>query len=95
VVDEEHGKAAVTFFRKLNTTEVNGRIVTRMELSPQTGRTHQLRVHCAHHSGLGCPIVGDELYGTANNRLYLHAETLTVKHPQSGKTMRFKAEAGF
>lgn len=95
VVDEEHGKAAVTFFRKLNTTEVNGRIVTRMELSPQTGRTHQLRVHCAHHSGLGCPIVGDELYGTANNRLYLHAETLTVKHPQSGKTMRFKAEVGF
>jgi tRNA pseudouridine32 synthase/23S rRNA pseudouridine746 synthase len=45
-------------------------------LTPHTGRTHQLRVHCAHPSGLDNPIVGDRLYGKAADRLMLHAAKL-------------------
>ena len=52
---------------------------------PLTGRTHQLRVHLA---ALGAPILGDDLYGSADSehatRLWLHAETLGVTHPRSG-----------
>ena len=88
VVDMEHGKRAVTDYEYLNNHMV--------ALWPQTGRTHQLRVHCAHPDGLGRPIVGDELYGfgkangqqlTANSRLMLHASEIWFRHPMTGKEM--------
>ena len=75
IVDLEHGKRAVTDYEFLS-----DRVVA---LWPQTGRTHQLRIHCAHPDGLGCPIVGDELYGTRQQgqRLMLHAAELWFRHP--------------
>ena len=75
IVDLEHGKRAVTDYEFLS-----DRVVA---LWPQTGRTHQLRIHCAHPDGLGCPIVGDELYGTLQQgqRLMLHAAELWFRHP--------------
>ena len=95
VVDKEEGKPAVTHFRKISEEILDGRHVTRMLLSPLTGRTHQLRVHCAHSDGLNLPIIGDALYGTASARLYLHAEQLFLKHPESRQTLRFKATPDF
>ena len=64
-------------------------------LRPHTGRTHQLRVHCAHQEGLGAPIVGDALYGHRADRLYLHAETLSFIHPKTGERLTFTAPAPF
>jgi len=68
---------------------------TRVYFYPITGRTHQLRVHAAHESGLKMPIVGDDLYGKKANRLHLHAESLQIVHPVSGKSMLFSCEVPF
>lgn len=87
----EHGKPALTHFEKLGVE--NGK--TRVKLIPITGRTHQLRVHCAHQDGLNMPIIGDDLYGHKADRLYLHAHTLTIKHPNSREEMTFEAETPF
>lgn len=87
VVDAVEGKDAVTRYEWLG----GGRVA----LWPLTGRTHQLRVHCAHPDGLGCPIRGDELYGTKADRLYLHAEELSFRHPETGRTVQFRWEAPF
>ncbi|MGC9401719.1 pseudouridine synthase [Vibrio genomosp. F10 str. 9ZC157] len=87
----EHGKAAETHWEKIATT--NGR--TKVYLYPKTGRTHQLRVHCAHQDGLNMPIVGDDLYGTKSNRLHLHAESLAFEHPYSKERMHFQVDADF
>jgi tRNA pseudouridine32 synthase/23S rRNA pseudouridine746 synthase len=76
VVDFIHGRAAVTDWKRLAVEA--GR--TRVALFPRTGRTHQLRVHAAHADGLGCPIVGDRLYGKPGERLLLHAESLTFRN---------------
>ena len=86
LVDMEHGKRAVTDYELLDNHLV--------ALYPQTGRTHQLRIHCAHPDGLGCPIVGDELYGfgTANSRLMLHAAEIWFTHPVTGEPMYLKCE---
>ena len=73
----EHGKNALTNYKVLETS--NNR--TRIEFYPITGRTHQLRVHAAHHLGLKCPIVGDDLYGSKVNRLHLHAAEIEFTHP--------------
>ena len=88
LVDFVHGKPAVTRFRLLKVIDGHQLIA----LTPVTGRTHQLRMHCAHHLGLNCPILGDPLYGCAiessaniAQRLYLHAEQITFRHPSSGK----------
>ncbi len=88
LVDFVHGKPAVTRFRLLKVIDGHQLIA----LTPVTGRTHQLRMHCAHHLGLNCPILGDALYGNAiepsaniAQRLYLHAEQITFRHPSSGK----------
>ena len=78
-VDKAHGKPAVTLYRVVNEHVV--------ELHPLTGRTHQLRVHCAHAEGLGRPIKGDNLYGRRANRLYLHAARIAFAHPTSGEEM--------
>jgi tRNA pseudouridine32 synthase/23S rRNA pseudouridine746 synthase len=84
VVDMEHGKRAVTNYVFIDDNTV--------ALYPQTGRTHQLRIHCAHPDGLGRPIVGDELYGTrtAGQRLMLHAAELWFRHPVTGADMHFE-----
>ena len=63
---------------------------TLLALWPHTGRTHQLRMHCAHPDGLGCPILGDELYGTKADRLYLQAQAISFEHPTTGKRMHFE-----
>ena len=87
VVDFEHGKEAVTDYEMIDDR--------RVRLYPHTGRTHQLRMHCAHPNGLGCPIVGDELYGRPADRLYLHAERLELTHPVTGERMVFEQKADF
>ena len=92
VVDYTNGKPAVTHFKKIAERATPNGTVTRLALSPQTGRTHQLRLHCAHAEGLGTPIVGDELYGTKGERLHLHAELLIVKHPTTGRSLRLTAQ---
>jgi tRNA pseudouridine32 synthase/23S rRNA pseudouridine746 synthase len=90
-VDHEHGKPAVTRYHVL---ERRGP-VTRIELEPLTGRTHQLRVHASHPLGLNCPIVGDRLYGTASTRLMLHAQSITFSHPASGQSMTLECDSPF
>ena len=80
VVDEERGKVAETSYELLG---VDGDGHTVVVLTPHTGRTHQLRVHCAHQKGLNCPILGDALYGRPADRLHLHARSLTFVHPKT------------
>ncbi|PTN10029.1 tRNA pseudouridine32 synthase / 23S rRNA pseudouridine746 synthase [Mangrovibacterium marinum] len=87
----EHGKSARTRWEVI--ARQNGK--TRVYFYPITGRTHQLRVHAAHIDGLNTPIVGDELYGTAADRLYLHAESIEIIHPQTGQRMKFTAPVPF
>ncbi|KLV07013.1 pseudouridine synthase [Photobacterium aquae] len=87
----EHGKPAETKWEVIARTET----LTKVHLYPKTGRTHQLRVHCAHHQGLNMPIIGDDLYGVKANRLHLHAETLELEHPITHEPMRFSVEADF
>ena len=68
----------------------------RIHLYPQTGRTHQLRVHCAHKDGLNNPILGDKLYGKVPaDRLFLHADRLTITHPVTGERLTFESPAPF
>jgi len=62
---------------------------------PETGRTHQIRVHAAHPLGLGAPIVGDRLYGHPGPRLLLHADRLAFFHPHSGAEVVFESPAPF
>ena len=93
VYDPERGKPGVTRWRVLGVE--NGR--TRVEFLPHTGRTHQLRLHAAHEKGLGCPIVGDRLYGTGTGpgQLKLHASLLRFRHPLTGKPLQFVSEPPF
>lgn len=90
-VDYEYGKPAVTLYKVLEKTPNE----TLVSFYPQTGRTHQLRVHAAHNQGLNCPIKGDELYGKKADRLYLHAAELSFIHPVTGKKMHIIKESGF
>ena len=85
VVDPENGKRAITEYRVLQAGQHS-----LLALWPHTGRTHQLRMHCAHPEGLGCPIVGDELYGRKADRLYLQAQAISFVHPTTGKRMHFE-----
>ena len=86
MVDQEHGKPAITAYEVVG-TDSQGR--TRIQLQPLTGRTHQLRLHCAHPDGLDCPILGDTLYGHPADRLHLHAGRITFIHPVSGEEISF------
>ncbi|MBQ9363288.1 MAG: RluA family pseudouridine synthase [Bacteroidaceae bacterium] len=88
MVSHEHGKRAVTHYILLEEGQ-------RVLFHPQTGRTHQLRVHAAHPEGLGCPIKGDPLYGTPADRLYLHAQSIEFVHPKSGERVRFNKKSDF
>ena len=91
VVDYEEGKPAVTDYEFIGQEGPYYRVL----LTPHTGRTHQLRVHCAHQDGLGMPIVGDDLYGFHSDRLYLHAEYLSFTHPLTGEKMEFQKSPDF
>ncbi|PKR81577.1 RNA pseudouridine synthase [Brumimicrobium salinarum] len=90
-VDFENGKSARTTYKVIERKKGK----TRIELTPVTGRTHQLRVHCAHSKGLNMPILGDDLYGNLADRLYLHATTLEIVHPQHNTTLFFEAPPSF
>ncbi|QBY05826.1 RluA family pseudouridine synthase [Thalassotalea sp. HSM 43] len=85
------GKPAHTIYKVMQRTATT----TRLSMYPKTGRTHQLRVHCAHPQGLNMAIVGDEHYGTKADRLRLHAEYLQIKHPITQKVLSFKVAAEF
>jgi tRNA pseudouridine32 synthase/23S rRNA pseudouridine746 synthase len=91
MVDTQYGKPAITYYQVLERTDK----YTRIAFYPHTGRTHQLRVHAAHPSGLHCPIIGDELYGKKDKRLYLHAESIEFTHPVNGQSMCITKKADF
>ncbi|WP_286300301.1 RluA family pseudouridine synthase [Vibrio apostichopi] len=91
LVCHEHGRNAETHWEAVSTN--NGK--TKVHLYPKTGRTHQLRVHCAHPSGLGVPIRGDDLYGYKRERLHLHAGYLKLIHPTTGKWIEFEVPSEF
>lgn len=93
IVCRQDGKPAKTFWQVLERYPDKNQ--TRVLLTPHTGRTHQLRVHCAHAQGLNMPIVGDDLYGTREKRLHLHAQSLSITHPVSLEVMIFKVDAEF
>ena len=99
MVDMEHGKRAVTDYEFLSDIplpwEGLGEGSVLVALYPQTGRTHQLRIHCAHPDGLGCPIKGDELYGTKADRLYLHAAEIWFRHPITDREMHLASPCPF
>ncbi len=85
VVDSECGKSAITTYEVLGKIDESRSLVA---LYPHTGRTHQLRLHCAHRDGLAAPIEGDRLYGRGVEsapRLALHAESITFSHPISNE----------
>jgi 23S rRNA pseudouridine955/2504/2580 synthase len=93
-VDREEGQRAITYYRVLETA---GRRLARVALWPQTGRTHQLRVHCA---AIGCPILGDGKYGGQeafvagqglSRKLHLHARELAIPHPATGAPLVVRA----
>jgi 23S rRNA pseudouridine1911/1915/1917 synthase len=100
-VHARRGKRAVTFWRVIR--EFPGPL-SLVELSPQTGRTHQLRVHLA---SLGHPVLGDATYGGGVSRLtghpglaglkplvhrqLLHARRLSLTHPRTGETLTWEA----
>jgi len=92
-VDHKEGRPSVTHWRRLE--DLRDR--ARMELTPVTGRSHQLRVHM---EAMGHPILGDQLYGTEHTRamaerLQLHATLLVITHPATGERMEFRSEPPF
>lgn len=87
----EHGKPAKTKWEVIERKDGK----TKVYFYPITGRTHQLRMHASHPLGLNTPIVGDDLYGTKSDRLYLHAEQIEFKHPTTYETIRFQVKEQF
>lgn len=92
MVDHVNGRAAVTDWRVQRVEDGT----TRVQLMPQTGRSHQLRVHML---ALGHPILGDPFYATGPARdfprLMLHAEELRLRHPDGGRGMAFRVACPF
>ncbi len=97
MVDHENGRTAITRFKVIERFDAS----TRIALYPETGRSHQLRVHMLT---IGHPIMGDALYGPQTDktvtgfddaRLLLHAESLAFSHPQTNDQVRFAAECPF
>lgn len=97
-VDHEQGKAALTHYKVLSFREnKDNQITTLLELTPITGRSHQLRVHMLF---LGHPIIGDRLYAheqalNCSNRLQLHAKMLQITHPVTAQTLTFTKACPF
>jgi len=93
-VDFQSGKPSLTRFQLLHYDEA--RDVSRVSLEPETGRSHQLRVHM---QSLNHPILGDELYGDGISetvpRLMLHASALAFAHPADGRLLSFESPAPF
>ncbi|MDC1292470.1 RluA family pseudouridine synthase [Amylibacter sp.] len=92
-IDVKEGKSALTHWQVLDREGD----VTRVALMPETGRTHQLRVHMM---SLGHTILGDRFYGNVAeinlaNELQLHAKDLMIIHPKNGKKITFKAPLPF
>lgn len=87
----EDGKSAVTHYKVISRKNNQ----TLIHFFPITGRTHQLRVHSAHHDGLNIPMVGDDLYGKLANRLHLHAEWIQFVHPTTNKVMKIEVAVEF
>ena len=92
-IDHENGREAITDYEIISVKDK----VTRVLLSPKTGRSHQLRVHMLH---LGHPILGDNLYAHDNAldgapRLQLHATSLSISHPTTGERMAFNSTCPF
>lgn len=88
-VEEGRGKEART---EWSVSERAADGTTRLELRPQTGRSHQLRVHCAQ---AGHPIVGDPIYGRPAGRMRLHAHKITLRHPTSDEPLTLVAPVPF
>ena len=84
MVCQENGKPSKTIWKVLHREKG----ISRLALKPVTGRTHQLRVHCAHPDGLGLPMIGDELYGVIGKRLHLHAHELIFSIPRPRNASR-------
>lgn len=95
MVDFERGKRAVTEWRVLEETEIGGEPASRLEMRPITGKTHQLRVHAADARGIGRPMVGDEIYGRAAERLMLHARELVLTDPETLRRVRVGSVVAF
>lgn len=91
LVCHQYGKKAQTHWQVVRRSEGK----TKVHLYPKTGRTHQLRVHCAHPDGLGTPITGDDLYGYKRDRLHLHAGYLKLVHPTTGQWVEFEVPSAF
>ncbi len=93
IYDEVHGKMGTTHWEKI---AIEGHH-TRVAFIPVTGRTHQLRLHAAHHKGLGLPIVGDPFYGsgTGPGQLKLHASELTFLRPGTDQELTFHSDPTF
>jgi len=96
-VDHIDGKPSQTAYAVMSHWVTSGQHFSRLSLTPLTGRTHQLRVHCQQ---LGHPIVGDPLYGMDEKkaqgmRLMLHAIELSFIHPVSGLEMTFMSPCQF
>ncbi|OCG49940.1 bifunctional tRNA pseudouridine(32) synthase TrmQ/ribosomal large subunit pseudouridine synthase RluA [Gilliamella sp. Choc5-1] len=94
MVDVENGKHALTEYQVIARNPDN---TTRIQLFPFTGRSHQLRVHM---QAIGHPILGDKFYAHSeafamSKRLLLHAQRLTINHPQTGESMTFSCEPEF
>ncbi|MDB3865553.1 RluA family pseudouridine synthase [Amylibacter sp.] len=92
-IDAKEGKSALTHWQVLDREGD----VTRVALMPETGRTHQLRLHMM---SLGHTILGDRFYGNVAeinlaNELQLHAKDLMIIHPKNGKKITFKAPLPF
>lgn len=87
----ETGKTSITRWKAVeNTGEV-----TKVHFWPLTGRTHQLRMHAAHELGLNAPIVGDDIYGIAGTRLFLHAAQISFVHPKTKQRINFEVAEDF
>jgi tRNA pseudouridine32 synthase/23S rRNA pseudouridine746 synthase len=93
IYDPVQGKTGSTRWQRLKTMDT----ITRVAFTPLTGRTHQLRLHAAHELGLGCPIVGDSLYGSGRqgDPMLLHATFLAFTHPGSLIWQEWKSPAKF
>lgn len=94
-VDHATGRPSLTRYRLLNIDA--GLAVSRIELEPVTGRSHQLRVHM---EALGHPIIGDDFYGTPASRakaerLMLHACRIELWHPETGTPLRIDCAPPF
>ncbi|MGA0333043.1 MAG: RluA family pseudouridine synthase [Kiritimatiellia bacterium] len=90
IICPERGKTARTRYR----VEAQEAGISRVRLFPETGRSHQLRVHML---SLGCPILGDPIYspGDGQKRLFLHAEKIIFYHPGTKEKMSFSVPAAF